>query len=111
MFGANSGFIITLILVMLYGYPLKKGVGTALILSICMCVFTFIIYQVLGGIFKPDQAFFNLEITLSLAIGSVICALIMPLYIQKLSAKTMGKTMGMIIVILGLVCLVFFFIS
>ena len=111
MFGANSGFIITLILVMLYGYPLKKGVGTALLLSICMCIFTFIIYQVLGGIFKPGQSFFNLEITLSLAIGSVVVALIMPLYIQKLSAKTMGKAMGIIIMILGLVCLIFFFIT
>jgi len=111
MFGANSGFIITLILVMLYGYPLKKGVGTALLLSICMCIFTFIIYQVLGGVFKPGQSFFNLEITFFLAIGSVVCALIMPLYIQKLSAKTMGKAMGIIIMILGLVCLIFFFIS
>ena len=111
MFGANSGFIITLILVMLYGYPLKKGVGTALILSIFLCVFTFIIYQVLGGIFKPGQSFFNLEITLYLAIGSVIAALIMPHYIQKLSALTMGKAMGAIIMLLGVVCLVFFFIS
>ncbi len=111
MFGANSGFIITLILVMLYGYPLKKGVGTALLLSISMCVFTFIFYQVLGGVFKPGQSFFNLEITLFLAIGSVVVALVMPLYIQKLSAKTMGKAMGIIIMILGLVCLTFFFIS
>ena len=111
MFGANSGFIITLILVMLYGYPLKKGVGTALLLSICLCVFTFLIYQVLGGVFKPGQSFFNLEITLFLGIGSVITALIMPLYIQKLSPKTMGKAMGIIIIILGLTCLVFFFIG
>ena len=110
MFGANSGFIITLILVMLYGYPLKKGVGTALVLSIFMCVFTFIIYQVLGGIFK-QQYYFNLEITLFLGIGAVIVALIMPLYIQKLSAKTMGKAMGVIIMILGVTCLVFFFIG
>ena len=111
MFGANSGFIITLILVMLYGYPLKKGVGTALILSISLCIFTFIIYQVLGGIFKPGQSFFNLEITLFLGIGSVIVALIMPLYIQKLSQKTMGTAMGLIIIILGITCLAFFIIG
>jgi uncharacterized membrane protein YfcA len=110
MFGANSGFIITLILVMLYGYPLKKGVGTALILSVSMCVFTFIIYQVLGSVFK-QQLYINLEITVFLGIGSFIVALIMPLYIQKLSAKTMGKTSGIIMLILGLTCLVFYFIS
>lgn len=110
MFGANSGFIITLVLIILYGYPLKKSVGTALILSIIMCIFTFSTYQILGYIVK-DQLFFNWEFVLYLGIGSFIMGLITSNFVQKISAKAMGRGMGATMILLGLLSLVFFFIS
>ena len=110
LFGANSGFIIVLALVIIYGYPIKKGVGTALVLSIVICLGTFIIYQVLGIIIK-GQFFFNLEISVYLAIGSIITGIIASLYVQRLSAKTMGRGIGIVISILGIFSLIFYFIS
>ncbi len=110
VFGANSGFIITLVLVMLYGYPLKKGVGTALLLSILVCISTFMIYQILGITIRR-QFYFHIEITMFLAIGSVITGLFASSYIQKLSAKAMGRGMAIAIISLGLVSLIFYFIT
>jgi len=110
MFGANSGFIITLVLIILYGYPLKKSVGTALILSIIMCIFTFSTYQILGYVVK-DQLYFNWEFVLYLGIGSFIMGLITSNFVQKISAKAMGRGMGATMILLGLISLVFFFIS
>lgn len=110
MFGANSGFIITLVLIILYGYPLKKSVGTALILSIIMCIFTFSTYQILGYMVK-DQLYFNWEFVLYLGIGSFTMGLITSNFVQKLSAKAMGRGMGATMILLGLISLGFYFIS
>jgi uncharacterized membrane protein YfcA len=110
LFGANSGFIIVLALVLIYGYPIKKGVGTALVLSIVICLSTFIIYQILG-IFIKGQFFFNLEISMYLAIGSIITGITASLFVQKLSAKTMGRGVGIVIFTLGIISLIFYFIS
>ncbi len=110
LFGANSGFIIVLALVLIYGYPIKKGVGTALILSIVICLSTFIIYQFLGILIK-GQFFFNLEISVYLAIGSIITGITAALYVQKLSAKSMGRGVGIVIFTLGIISLIFYFIS
>jgi uncharacterized membrane protein YfcA len=110
LFGANSGFIIVLALVLIYGYPIKKGVGTALILSIVICLSTIIIYQILGILIK-GQFFFNLEISVYLAIGSIITGITVSLYVQKLSAKTMGRGVGIVIFTLGIISLIFYFIS
>ena len=110
MFGANSGLIITLVLIILYGYPLKKSVGTALILSIIMCIFTFITYQILGYAFK-GQFYVNFEFIIYLGIGSFITGFITSNFVQKLSAKAMGRGMGATMIFLGLISLIFFFIT
>ncbi|MFX1375311.1 MAG: sulfite exporter TauE/SafE family protein [Promethearchaeota archaeon] len=110
LFGANSGFIITLVLIILYGYPLKKSVGTALLLSIIMCIFTFISYQVLGYIIE-GQLFFNWEFVLYLGIGSFFTGLIISNYVQSLSAIAMGRGMGIIMITLGAFSIVFYFVS
>ncbi len=110
MFGANSGFIITLVLIILYGYPLKKSVGTALILSIIMCIFTFSTYQILGYVVK-GQFFFNWEFVFYLGIGSFFTGIITSNFVQKLSAKAMGRGMGATMIFLGLFSLIFYFIS
>ena len=110
MFGANSGLIITLVLIILYGYPLKKSVGTALILSIVMCIFTFCTYQILGFTIK-GQLFFDWELILYLGIGSFFTGFIISNYVQKLSAKAMGRGMGATMILLGLTSLVFYFFS
>lgn len=110
MFGAASGLIFVLALVIIYGYPLKKGVGTALILSIFICLSTFIIYQVLG-VFLKNRLFLDIEISFYLAIGSIITAIIASFYIQKISAKVMGRAIGFIIAILGSISLIIFFIA
>jgi len=109
MFGASSGFIITLVLIILYGYPIKKSVGTALVLSIFMCFFTFSIYQILGITIK-DQFYYNWEFTLYLGIGSFITGFIVSNYVQRLSAKAMGRGMGATMIILGTISLIFFFL-
>ncbi|MFW9947055.1 MAG: sulfite exporter TauE/SafE family protein [Candidatus Odinarchaeota archaeon] len=110
MFGANSGFIIVLALIILYGYPIKKSIGTALILSIIVSILTFTLYQVFGAVIKGTN-YFNLEITVFLACGSVITGFITSAYIQRLSAKIMGRAMGIIMVILGTTALTFYFIT
>ena len=110
MFGANSGLIITLVLIILYGYPLKKSVGTALILSMVMCVFTFSTYQILGFTIK-GQLFFDLELIIYLGIGSFFTGFIISNYVQKLSAKAMGRGMGATMILLGLISLIFYFIT
>ena len=109
MFGASSGFIITLVLIILYEYPIKKSVGTALLLSIFMCFFTFSIYQILGITIK-DQFYYNWEFTLYLGIGSFITGFIVSNYVQRLSAKAMGRGMGATMIILGTISLIFFFL-
>lgn len=110
IFGASSGFIITLALIILYGYPLKKGVGTAIILSMVMSIFTFSMFQVLGNIYT-HQYYYDWELTLYLGIGSFIFSFITSNFVQKLSAKAMGRGMGVIMIILGTTSLVFYFMS
>jgi len=110
LFGANSGLVFVLALVMIYGYPLKKGVGTALILSMVMCFSTFLIYQILGLTIK-GQVYFNFEISIYLAIGSIISGFIVSSYVQKMSATTMGRAVGIVISALGLLSLIFYFIT
>jgi len=110
MFGANSGLVIVLALIILYGYPLKKGVGTALLLSILVSVSTFIIYQVLGITIK-GQFYFNLELTIYLAIGSIITGITSSIFIQKLSAKIMGRSMGLVMLTLGLISFIFYLLT
>jgi len=109
MFGASSGFIITLVLIILYGYPIKKSVGTALLLSIFMCFFTFSMYQILGFTIK-GQFYYNWEFTLYLGIGSFITGFIVSNYVQRLSAKAMGRGMGTTMIVLGSISLIFYFI-
>jgi uncharacterized membrane protein YfcA len=110
MFGANSGLIITLVLIILYGYPLKKSIGTALILSIVMCIFTFSTYQILGYTFK-GQLYFNWEFVFYLGLGSFITGFIVSNYVQKLSAKAMGRGMGVTMILLGVISLIFYFVT
>jgi len=98
-----------LALVIIYGYPLKKGVGTALILSMIISLFTFIFYQFFG-ITTKGQFFFNFELSFYLALGSIISGIIASTYIQKISAKTMGRAVGLVISVLGVLALVFYFI-
>jgi len=110
LFGASSGLIFVLALVIIYGYPLKKGVGTALILSMIISFSTFIFYQIFGLTIK-GELFFSFELSLYLAIGSIITGIIASTYIQKLSAKTMGRLVGLVIFVLGSLSLTFYFIT
>jgi uncharacterized membrane protein YfcA len=110
LFGGNSGLIFVLALVILYSYPLKKGVGTALVLSVIVGLSTFITYQVLG-LMIFNTFFVDIQISLFLAIGSIISGLISSTYIQKMSAVTMGRTIGIVIVILGITSLIVYFTS
>ncbi len=110
LFGANSGMIIVLALIILYGYPIKKSIGTALILSIIVSMLTFTLYQIFGILVKGTY-YFNLEISVFLACGSIITGLLASTYIQRLSAKTMGRAMGIVMVILGTIALTFYFIT
>ena len=110
LFGASSGLVFVLALVIIYGYPLKKGVGTALILSIIISFCTFSFYQILGLTIK-GEIYFNFEISFYLAIGSIISGIIASTYVQKLSAKTMGRVVGLVIFVLGSLSLTFYFIT
>jgi len=110
LFGANSGMIIVLALIILYGYPIKKSIGTALILSIIVSMLTFTLYQIFGFLVKGTY-YFNLEISVFLACGSIITGILASTYIQRLSAKTMGRAMGIVMVILGTLALTFYFIT
>ena len=106
LFGASSGLVFVLALVIIYGYPLKKGVGTALILSMIIGLCTFSFYQIFGITIK-GRFFFNFELSFYLAIGSITSGIIASTYIQKLSAKTMGRAVGVVIFVLGALALVF----
>jgi len=108
LFGASGGFIIVIVLVILYGYPLKKAIGAGLLLSILICLSTFIIFQILGFYFK-SRFYFDWTISFYLAIGAIIMGLIMSKYVQRLSAKAMGMGMGATMIILGVFTLIIFF--
>jgi len=110
LFGPSSGLVFVLALVIIYGYPLKKGVGTALILSMIISLCTFIFYQIFGFTIK-GEFYFDFEISLYLAIGSIITGIIASIYIQKIPAKTMGRVVGLIIFVLGSLSLIFYFIT
>ena len=110
LFGGSSGLIFVLALVIIYGYPLKKGVGTALILSIIIGLCTLSFYQIFGITIK-GRFFFDFELLFYLAIGSIISGAIASTYIQKLSAKTMGRVVGLVIFVLGSLSLTFYFIT
>ena len=110
LFGASSGLVFVFALVIIYGYPLKKGVGTALILSIIIGLCTFSLYQIFGITIK-GRFFFDFELSFYLAIGSIISGIIASTYIQKLSAKTMGRAVGLVIFVLGSLALAFYFIT
>lgn len=110
LFGANSGLIIVLALIILYGYPIKKSIGTALILSIIVSLITFTLYQILGVSFR-GTFYINFEISLFLAIGSVITGILTSTYIQSLSAKRMGRAMGIVMASLGCIAFVFYLLS
>ncbi len=109
LFGAGGGFIVA-VLLLFYGYPLKKAVGTGLLITVLICASTFIIYQVLGFAIK-ERFFFDWAITFYLAIGSIIAGIIASKYVQKLSAKSMGMGMGLIMVVLGTFTLAIYFIK
>ncbi len=110
LFGASSGLVFVLALVVIYGYPLKKGVGTALILSMIIGLCTFSFYQIFGITIK-GRFFFNFELSFYIAIGSITSGIIASTYIQKLSAKTMGRAVGVVIFVLGALALIFYFIT
>ena len=107
LFGGSSGLIIVLALLLIYGYPLKKGVGTALVLSFLVSGLTFLMYQIIG-IAIIAQIFINFEISFYLAIGSITLGITSSFYIQRLSAKIMGRCMGLVIAILGILSLSFY---
>ncbi len=96
--------------VLVYGYPLKKGVGTALILSMIISFSTFTFYQIFGLTIK-GELYFSFELSFYLAIGSIITGIIASTYIQKLSAKTMGRAVGLVIFVLGSISLTFYFLT
>ena len=110
LFGASSGLVFVLALVIIYGYPLKKGVGTALILSMIISFCTFVFYQIFGLTIK-GTTYFNLELSFYLAIGSIMTGIITSIYVQKLSAKIMGRAVGFVIFVLGSLSLTFYFIT
>jgi uncharacterized membrane protein YfcA len=110
LFGASSGLVLVLALVIIYGYPLKKGVGTALVLSMIISFFTFVFYQ-LFGLTINGHVYFSLELSFYLALGSIPTGIITSRYIQKISAKTMGRAIGLVIVVLGGLSLMFYFIT
>lgn len=109
LFGSAGGVIIAILLI-LFGYPLKKAVGTGLILSIFICLSTLISFQIIGFIFK-NKLYFDLTITLYLSIGTILMGFITSNLVQNMSAMAMGRTMGVIMVLLGIITLMMFFIS
>ena len=110
LFGASSGLVLVLALVIIYAYPLKKGVGTALILSMIISFFTFVFYQIFGLTIN-GHIYFSLELSFYLALGSIPTGIITSRYIQKISAKTMGRAIGLVIFVLGGLSLMFYFIT
>ena len=107
LFGASGGFIVAIILI-LWGYPLKKAVGTGLIFGIAICFSTFITFQVFGYLFH-GSFFVDWTITLYLAIGAISVGLIMSVLVQDMSAKAMGAGMGSVMILLGTITLIIYF--
>ncbi|MHA1292552.1 MAG: sulfite exporter TauE/SafE family protein [Promethearchaeota archaeon] len=110
IFGASGGFIIALVLIILYGYPLKKAVGSALILSIIILLTTFLFYQILGLTIQ-NKMYFDWTLTLFLGIGAFITGILFSAYVQKLSAKAMGTGMGLVMILLGSITLIVYFLQ
>jgi len=54
---------------------------------------------------------FNWEYIIYLGLGSFITGFIVSNFVQKLSAKAMGRGMGATMILLGFFSLIFFFIT
>lgn len=105
LFGIGGGLNTLLVLVIICGYPLKKGVGTAIILSIIMITINFTFFQIFG-FFIRGQIYFDLSITLVLGISSALTGVIAAKYVQKLNPKIMGKIMGAIMILFSTITLI-----
>ncbi len=106
--GANSGVIMAIMLVMLHGFPVKKAVATALIMSIGICGFTVLMYGILGWI-VAGKLLFDFGISFFIGLGSVTTGLIVPRFIRKLPVRKFGIGISLASITLGAVALVFFF--
>ncbi len=105
IFGISGGANVVFVLVLLFGYPIKKGVGTAILLSLFLIVFTFTSFQLLAFSIK-GQFYFNLEMTLYLGISTFITGLIASVYVQKISPKLMGQFVGVMMIAVSTVTLI-----
>jgi uncharacterized membrane protein YfcA len=105
LFGISGGANLVFVLVLLFGYPIKKGVGTAIISSLSLIIITFSSLQILSFAVL-GRLYFDLTISLCLGITTVITGLIASKYVQKIPGKILGQGVGVMMILVSTVTLI-----
>lgn len=102
--GAGGGVMMLLILTLVLGYELKTAVGTSVFIMTFTALTGAVSHFVIGG--APDWLIFGLCVGFTL-----IWAQIAALIANKVSAKTLNRVLGAVLVVLGIVIVVFSFLK
>lgn len=102
--GAGGGMMMLLILTSVLGYELKTAVGTSVFIMSFTALTGAVSHIALGGV--PDWSIFALCIAFTL-----LWARIAALFANKASAKTLNRSTGIVLVILGVVIFAFKLLS
>jgi uncharacterized membrane protein YfcA len=105
LFGISGGANLVFVLVLLFGYPIKKAVGSAIISSISLIIITFSSLQILSFM-ALGHLFFDLSISFYLGITTVITGLIASKYVQKIPGKILGQAVGIMMIVVSTVTLI-----
>ncbi len=95
VFGAGGGIGILVALVFMLGFPIKKAVGTAIL------IMAFI--SLSGGIGHFIGKSFPLAVIAITSIGGIIGAILSSKFVNKISEEKMFKISGVILIIISLV--------
>lgn len=105
LFGISGGANLVFVLVLIFGYPIKKAVGSAIISSISLIIITFSSLQILSFI-ALGHLYFDLAISFYLGISTVITGLIASKYVQKIPGKILGQIVGIMMIMVSTVTLI-----
>jgi len=103
MLGAGGGIMILLILVFVLGFPLQKGLGTAIFIMAITSLSGTLGYSVHREIYLLDGTIISL--------GAIIAGVLGAIFANKISEERLNKIVGGIFLSLGLAMGVFLFLE
>jgi uncharacterized membrane protein YfcA len=92
--GGGGGMVILLALILLFGFPIHKAVGTSVIVEIGSSLSGFLGYAIRGHV--------NIQYSVFLMIGIVIGGRLTARYVNKISKEKFSKIVGLMKINLGI---------